>query len=144
MEEDIHIREGVVIPGSELKLTASRAGGPGGQHVNKTNSRITLEWDVASSQAFDEENRALIMEKLAFRLTQSGVLQLHVDDERSQHRNREIARHRLKEIVNAALAVQKKRIPTRVSARAKKRRVDNKKRRGTLKRRRRVPSDDDL
>ena len=140
---DVVIRDGVVIPGSELTFTASRAGGPGGQHVNKTNSRITLEWDVTCSEAFDEESRELLKEKLASRLTRSGVLQIHVDDERSQHRNREIALSRLKEIVNAALAVQKTRIPTRVSTGAKKRRVDEKKRRSALKRQRRIPSDDD-
>ena len=140
---DLVIRDGVVIPCGELTFTASRAGGPGGQHVNKTNSRITLEWDVACSQAFDEESRELVKEKLASRLTQSGVLQIHVDDERSQHRNREIACDRLKEIVEAALKVQKKRIPTRVSTGAKKRRVDEKKRRSALKRQRRIPSGDD-
>lgn len=143
MEEDLIIRTDIVIPGNELDFKASRSGGPGGQHVNKTNSRITLQWSVLETTALDEDQRTRVLHKLQSRLTADGVLQISVDDERSQHQNREIARKRLREIVTAALRVPKKRVATKLSRAAKRRRLEEKKRRGSVKQLRKPPETSD-
>ncbi len=143
MEEDLIIREGVVIPGGELWFTASRAGGPGGQHGNKTSSRVTLHWVAANTDALDDPARERVLARLGERLTREGILQVHVEETRSQHRNREIARERLAGLVDQALKVRKKRIPTRISRAKKRRRVDAKKKRGEVKRLRGAPASED-
>lgn len=140
MEAPLTVRDDIEIPGEELRFTASRAGGPGGQHVNKTNSRVSLFWDIGDTAALDAHQRARVMRRLGSRITRDGFVVVHADGERSQHRNREAARERLAELIREALAVRKKRIPTRVSATQKRRRVEAKRRRGEKKRMRRDPS----
>jgi ribosome-associated protein len=143
MEEPLTVQEGVVIPGAELWFTASRSGGPGGQHVNKTSSRVTLHFDVAHSTAFDDTRRARVVARLARRLTLEGVLLVDVDSERSQHRNREIARERLAEILRAALREPRSRRPTRATRASRLRRLKSKTLRGALKDRRKRPRDEE-
>lgn len=143
MEEDLPITGDVTIPGSELGFSASRAGGPGGQHVNKTSSRVTLRWDVSSTVALDDAQRARVVERLASRIGKDGILQVSAEGERSQHRNRQDARERLASLVEEALRVPKKRIPTRPTRASKKRRVEEKRRRGAVKKLRSGPPDDD-
>ncbi len=140
MDEPLKVQDGVVIPGGELKFTASRAGGPGGQHVNKTNSRVTLHWDLTSTIALDERQQAEVTKQLANRLTRDGVVQIHVDDERSQKRNRDIAKARLIELVREALIPKKKRVPTKVSNAKKRRRLEEKAKRSAIKKLRQDPS----
>ncbi len=142
MEEPLKVNDGIVIPGSELRFTASRSGGPGGQHVNKTSSRVTLHWDLSNTDALNPQQRARVMRRLRKRLTRDGNVLVHVDDHRSQHRNKEIARQRLAEAVSKALEQKKKRIPTSVSRGAQKRRLETKKRRSSIKRLRRTPGDE--
>jgi ribosome-associated protein len=142
MEEPLPIGETHVIPGRELWFTASRAGGPGGQHVNKTSSRVTLHWNLSESDAFDAFQRARLLRRLSNRLSRNGIVLIHVDEYRSQHRNREIARQRLAELVLSALASKKKRIPTKASKAAKRRRLQKKRHRAETKKLRRHPSDD--
>lgn len=142
MEEPLKVTEGIVIPGSELRFTASRSGGPGGQHVNKTSSRVTLHWDLSNTDVLNPQQRARVMRRLRNRLARDGNILVHVDDHRSQHRNKEIARQRLAETVRNALVEKKKRIPTSVSKGAKKRRLETKKRRSSIKRLRRTPGDE--
>lgn len=142
MEEPLKVTDEIVIPGSELRFTASRSGGPGGQHVNKTSSRVTLHWDLSNTCALDLNQRARVMRRLRNRLARDGNVLVHVDDNRSQHRNREIARQRLADAVRNALVERKKRIPTSVSKGAKKRRLQAKKRRSSIKRLRRDPGDE--
>lgn len=143
MEEPLPIRDDIVIPSHELWFTASRSGGPGGQHVNKTNSRVTLYWDAIHTTALTEQQKTRVLMRLASRLNQDGVLLVDVDTERSQHRNREIARLRLAELVRGALREPRKRIPTKVTAGAKRRRLEAKTQRSALKRARKRPSDKD-
>jgi ribosome-associated protein len=143
MEKDLPIRDGIAIPGAELRFTASRSGGPGGQHVNTTSSRVTLHWDLAGTTALDPWRRARVMRRLRSRMTRSGEIQIHVEDERSQHRNREIARERLAELIREALRPRKRRVRTRVPAAQRKRRLEHKRRRAETKRRRRRPVDND-
>lgn len=136
---DVEVQSGVTIPEREIWFTASRSGGPGGQHVNTTSSRVTLHWVPASSAAFDQAQRRRVMKRLERRLTNEGELQLDVATHRSQHRNREEALERLAEVVRAALHVRKRRRktkPTRGSIErriaAKKRTAEKKKLRGKV------------
>ncbi len=142
MADDLTINSGITIPGAELSVTASRAGGPGGQHVNTTSSRVTLQWNVEETVALNDTQRARVLERLANRISTEGVLTVHADTERSQHRNRQLARERLVELVREALVEQPRRIPSKVPAGAKRRRLENKRRRAQVKRDRRDPGDD--
>lgn len=125
------------IPREELIARATRSSGAGGQHVNKTSSRIQLSWNVATSDALDDAQRERLLHKLSSRLTADGTLTVSVSDTRSQHRNREIAEERLEEVVRAALVVPKKRKPTKPSRAAKEKRLDEKKIRSQKKKNRR-------
>jgi ribosome-associated protein len=115
------------IPPAELTARATRSSGAGGQHVNKTSSRIQMSWDVGASAALDDSQRERIRRKLASRLTDDGVLTVTASDTRSQHRNREIAEERINEIVRKALAVPKKRKATRPTRAAREARLVAKK-----------------
>jgi ribosome-associated protein len=143
MEEDLPVTDRITIPGSELSFSASRSGGPGGQHVNKTSTRVTLQWDVSATGALDDAQRSRVLERLAGRTGKDGVLQVSAEDERSQHRNRQVARTRLAALVEQALRVPRRRIPTRPTRASRRRRVEQKKRRGAIKKLRSGPPDDD-
>ena len=139
--EDLRVSSALLIPGDELEVRASRAGGPGGQHVNTTSSRIELRWDVRSSAALTDAQRERLLERLAPRLTNDGVLVLHASEHRSQHRNHEAALARLAMIVAEALTVPRERRATRPTGAAKQRRLDAKRARGATKDLRRRPED---
>lgn len=141
--EDLPVQRGVVIPGAELSWQASLAGGPGGQHVNKTASRVTLRWAVARSAVLSDSQRARLMAGLASRLTRDGELLVHVQDHRSQLQNLATARERLADVVRAALFVPRARRATRPSKGSQRRRVASKQRRGSVKRQRGRPGADD-
>jgi ribosome-associated protein len=134
--EDLPVGRGVVIPGRELTVRASRASGPGGQGVNTTDSRVELRWDVRGSTALDEVQRQQVLGRLATRLTVDGVLVLHADEHRSQHRNRDAARARLRDLVADALVPPRPRRPTRRTRASVDRRLADKRRRGERKRER--------
>lgn len=142
MESDLPIPRGPTIPGAELIVEASRSSGPGGQHVNTTSSRITLRWSVVDSAVLTETQRAWLMQRLASRLTGEGTLLISVETARSQHRNRELARTRLVEVVSKALARPRPRRATRPTKASKVRRLEAKKRRGAVKANRRSPKFD--
>ena len=89
----------LVIPGSELEELASRSSGPGGQHVNKVSSRVTLRWNAFASEAITQEQLERIRAALASRLTRRGLLVVHAQRHRSRSRNRELARERLAELL---------------------------------------------
>lgn len=134
MPDDLPITPDLTIPATELWFTASRASGPGGQHVNKTSSRVTLHWDLSASAVLDGQVCERLLEALASRLTREGVLRVSVETERSQHRNREIARERLAALVRDALREPTPRRPTRVPASSRRRRVNDKREVGRKKR----------
>lgn len=129
----IRINRRLSIPRSEVRLQASRSGGPGGQHVNTTASRIQLFWDVASSPSLSERRRQVLLKRLSGRLDRDGVLRLTVDTHRSQHRNREEAVERLATVVAEALRPRKKRKPTRPPKAAREKRLRDKKHRAGVK-----------
>jgi len=141
MIDDVRVSDALLIPGEELELRASRAGGPGGQHVNTTSSRVELRWDVRASSALTDAQRARLLDRLAHRLTNDGVLVLHASEHRSQHRNREAALGRLATMVAEALEVPRERRPTRPTRSARRRRLETKRIRSTTKELRRRPED---
>ena len=131
--DDLIVNSQVTIPGWELWFTASRSSGPGGQHANKASTRITLYWNLASTTALRGVWRQRVINRLRHRLDQDGVLQVSAEDERSQLRNKGLARERLAALVAQALVVPKYRRKTRPSRNSQRRRVDQKKQRGALK-----------
>ena len=139
--DDLRVTDALAIPAGELEVRASRAGGPGGQHVNTTSSRIELRWDVRSSTALTNSQRSRLLERLAPRLTNDGVLVLHASEHRSQHRNRDAALARLAALVADGLEVPRERRATRPSRAARRRRVEEKRARGATKELRRRPED---
>jgi len=132
--EDIELGPRRVIPGKELVEQVSTSGGPGGQHANKTSTRVSLRWNIRDSATLTEATRARLLAKLASRLTKGGELIVHVDSHRSQHMNRAAARTRMGELVAEALTVAKRRKKTKPTRASQRRRVDGKTRRGELKR----------
>jgi len=131
------VNESLSIPRTELDIRVSRSSGAGGQHVNKTSSRVEIFWNIVSSRALNEEQRARLKEKLASRLTTEGSIRVVTSDMRSQSRNRELAEDRLAEMVRRALIVPRKRKATKPTRAAKEARLDSKKRHSTKKRDRR-------
>jgi ribosome-associated protein len=131
------VNEALSIPRSELDMRVSRSSGAGGQHVNKTSSRVEIFWNVLGSRALTEEQRARLREKLASRLTTEGSIRVVASDMRSQSRNRDLAEERLADLVRRALLIPKKRRPTRPTRASKEARLEGKKRLSHKKRERR-------
>ena len=132
------------LPVEELELRFSRSGGPGGQHVNTSSTRVEVVWDVAASPSLTEVERQRLVERLGARLDSAGRLHVVAQDERSQTRNRELAIARLGDLVRAGLAPPAApRRPTRPSAAARTRRLSEKRRAAEAKRLRRPPPGDE-
>ncbi len=129
----IHVTDDLEIPEAELTFTATRSSGPGGQHVNKTSTRITLLFDAARSPSLSEGQRALIRERLSTRVSRAGILSVVSQRHRSQDRNRQAALERFVELLCAALRREPARRPTRATAASRNRRLLQKKERGRLK-----------
>lgn len=145
MSDDAYlaVTETLRIPRSELTLRASRAGGPGGQHVNKTATRIELWWHPASSESLSADQRTRLLARLGPRLDGEGWLRIVAADERSQLRNREAAIRRFRAAIAAALRVQKPRRKTSPSKAARAARLAEKRHRADTKLRRRPVAPDD-
>jgi ribosome-associated protein len=137
MSDDLDIGHGIRIPISEIEMRASRSGGPGGQHANKTASRIEATFDVRASAALGEAQKSRIAGRLGPRVT--AVSQ----DSRGQARNREIALERLRSRLADAVAPRKHRRATRPGRASKERRLQSKRRQSERKRGRRRPGPED-
>ena len=141
-DERLAIAPGLDLPRSELEFLASRSGGPGGQHVNTSSTRVEVWWDIAGSPTLTDEQRQRLIMRLASRLDGAGRLRLVSSGSRSQLRNREEVTERLIGLVAEALSVPKRRKPTRPSRAAKAARLEAKRRRGATKRERRRPPEE--
>jgi ribosome-associated protein len=135
--EDLPVRPGLNIPGSEIDERFSTSGGPGGQHANKAHTRVELRFNIAESQSLSEFQRERHQAALG------ADLRIVVDDESSQFRNRQLARERLAARLRAALKPVRPRRPTKATHGSKLRRLDAKKQRGQTKQDRRRPQSDD-
>jgi ribosome-associated protein len=132
--ESIRVTRTVSIPVSEIELRFSRSSGPGGQHAQKSETRVEAIFDVESSRALSPRQKARVAQKAG------TVLRAVAQDERSQARNRELAVERIVEQLRQALKVERRRVPTRPSAQSRERRLESKRRRAEIKRLRRPPS----
>ena len=131
------------VPEHELRFRASPAAGPGGQHVNRSSTRVEVRWDIANSTSVSDSQLELLLQKLGSRVDSRGVLRVTADERRSQYRNREAAIERLNDLVNKALKRPRPRKKTKPPASAAEKRLVEKKRRAELKRERRRPDTDD-
>lgn len=138
----MRIDDQLTIDESELEFFSTTSSGPGGQHVNRSQTRVVLRWNVLESASLDEAQRDRILEKLASRISRDGVLQIAAEDHRSQARNRDLARERFAQLLAGALHRPKRRRKTRPTRASQVRRVDDKKKRGALKRNRGKPGED--
>ena len=117
----------------ELGFKTSRSGGKGGQNVNKVSSKVMLNWDVENSSVFDEEQKALIQERLANRISKEGLLQLDSSIDRSQLKNKELVIERFFNLLTDALKVDAKRLPTKTPKSVILNRLDRKKKQASKK-----------
>jgi ribosome-associated protein len=133
--ESIQVTRSVSIPRSEIELRFSRSSGPGGQHAQKSDTRVEASFDVGASQALSDTQKRRV-------ITKAGpVLRAVAQDERSQWRNRELATERVVEALREALRVPRRRKPTKPGKAAVERRLERKRRRSEVKRLRRPPPD---
>jgi ribosome-associated protein len=139
---DLRVTDRIVIPRSELTVRATRSGGPGGQHVNTSSTRIEITWDVTRTGSLTDEERARVVSRLGARVSEDGTVRVVASDSRSQRQNRERAEERLVELIRRALAVAKPRKRTRVPRAAVEARLERKRRQGERKRERRWTRDE--
>ncbi|MDQ6696617.1 MAG: aminoacyl-tRNA hydrolase [Actinomycetota bacterium] len=135
--DGLRVNRTVVIPIDELDVRFAASGGPGGQHANRSNTRVDLRFDVVASSALGPRQKERVVERLG------PVIRVVVDAERSQTRNRAIANQRLAEKLARALRIPTARVATKPSRAAKARRLDAKRIRGDVKRQRSRPPADD-
>jgi ribosome-associated protein len=131
--ESIRVTRSVLLPVSEITLRVSRSSGPGGQHAQKSSTRVEASFDVEASTALTDTQKRRVVARAG------AVLRAVAQDERSQARNRELAVERLVEKLRAALAVPRRRVATKPSSRARERRLEKKRRRARTKTLRRPP-----
>ncbi len=140
--ERLEVGPSTFIPRFELQFLFSRSGGPGGQNVNKVESRVELLFDVVNSAGLTQVQKFLILSRLRRRIDAAGRLRIVVQDSRSQWTNRETAVERFAEILRGALVTPKARKPTKTTAGGRVRRIEAKKKRGAVKKMRRVRGDE--
>ena len=133
------VSDSLAIPLDELRFRFSRSSGPGGQHVNRSETQVELQFDVAASPSLSEEQRALVLQRLRGHIDSDGVLHLVSSGTRSQLRNREEVTLRFARLMERALRPVKPRRPTRPSTAARARRLEQKRRRSEAKRLRGTP-----
>ena len=142
MMRDLIVGFGITIPARELGVSYSRSGGPGGQKVNKVETKATVRFDVVHSLAVPEWARPLLLERLGGRLTNEGELVVSSERHRSQPQNLEAARERLTELLRGALVRDRERKATKPTVGSKRRHAESKRRHATRKQGRRVGADD--
>ena len=143
MSEPLVVNANLVLPADEVRWSAVRSSGPGGQNVNKVSSRVELRFDIRASKVLSAAAKARLAQLAGGRVTSDGVLIVVCQQTRDQHRNLELARERLAELVRRSLVPPKRRRATRPTRGARERRLGEKKLLGEKKRRRASTSKDD-
>jgi ribosome-associated protein len=138
----IEIAANTFLREEELAFKTSRSGGPGGQNVNKLNTRVTVLFDVAGSPSLSDEQRQRVRSRLSTRIDKQGVLHIVSQKHRSQEANRQAAVERLQELLREALTPEPTRKKTKIPRAARERRIREKKRRGEIKQQRRGGSEE--
>ncbi len=136
------INDRVSVPRAELTVRATRAGGPGGQHVNTSSTRIEVTWNLSASTVLSDAEKGRVLQSLESRLDSDGTLRIVASDTRSQRQNRELAEQRLAALVRRALVIPRTRKKTRPTRASVERRLTEKRRAGAKKRDRRSHGDD--
>ncbi len=125
---------------SECDFKAVRSSGPGGQHVNKTSTKVMLHWDLDNSAVFTDDQKERLKQRLASKLTSENQLVLSFDQSRSQHKNKEEVFKNLAQLLEKALIIPKKRKKTKPSLASKRKRLESKKRNAEKKANRKPPN----
>ena len=137
--DTLQINASLSIPMSEIDFRFATSGGPGGQHVNRSNTQAELLFDVANSPSLDDDQRRKIYRQLGNRITKEGILQVVSQSTRSQKQNRDDAIHRFANLLREALKTRRRRRRTRPTRASKERRLKEKKRRSDIKQKRKKP-----
>lgn len=132
------ISHDISIPMHELKFTASRSGGPGGQNVNKLETRVELRFDIAGSRSLSSDEKTMLLERLRSRIDSRGVLRIVSQESRSQWQNKQIVLEKFAEVMRNALKPRKKRNPTKPTKTAREKRLRAKRIRSERKKTRRL------
>ena len=144
MSSDLRITDRLSIPGEQLKVTFARSGGPGGQNVNKCNTKAVLRWNVVRSHSLPADVRGRFIEQFQTRINGLGELILASDAHREQLANRRACEERLRSMILSVLAAPKRRIRTKPSRASQQRRLNKKREQSEKKRQRRFRGDRDL
>ena len=140
--DDLQIDDTLTIPASEIGFETSRSGGPGGQHVNKSSTKVTVIFDIEASAVLSEEQRSLLRERLASKLSAESVLRVSSQRTRSQLSNRDDAMAKLADLVRKGLKQEKQRRKTRPSRTARAKRLEEKRKKSEIKQKRTIVYDD--
>ena len=140
--EGVVVAPGIHIPAAEIEVSAISGGGPGGQHVNKSATRVAVKWNVRTSRALRADQRERVLDKLASRLDSDGSIRIVAGEFRSQQQNRRAALERLQQVVARALIVPRARRATKPTYGSVQERLSTKRQRSQTKQQRRRPVDD--
>jgi ribosome-associated protein len=127
------VKNGIEIPENELNITTSKSGGAGGQHVNKTETKVTVKWNIIQTKVLNEDQKELALKNLENKLTKEGEIIVQNSETRSREQNKEKALNNLAKIISKALYIPKKRMKTKVPKKEKEKRIQEKKHRSEIK-----------